>query len=81
MKATTTQGRLDSIVDDCAILEKGQKKWQVALVKLDPWRELIWRQVEKRSASWYSFKYRLVFDGTGSEEGTTWYYLEKLGQY
>ena len=57
------------------------KKWQVALVKLDPWCELIWRQVEKRSASWYSFKYRLVFGGTGSVEGTTCWNLEKLGQY
>ena len=57
------------------------KKWQVALVKLNPWRELIWRQVEKRSASWYSFKYQFVFGGTGSVEGTTCWYLEGLGQY
>ena len=55
------------------------KKWQVALVKLDPWCELICRQVEKKSASWYSFKYRLVFGGTGSVEGG--WYLEELGQY
>ena len=57
------------------------EKWQVALVKLDPWCELICRQVEKRSASWYSFKYRLVFGGTGSVEGTTCWYLEEMGQY
>ena len=57
------------------------EKWQVALVKLDPWCELICRQVEKRSASWYSFKYRLVFGGTGSVEGTTCWYLGEMGQY
>ena len=57
------------------------EKWQVALVKLDPSCELIWRQIEKRSASWYSFKYQLVFGGTGSVEGTTCWYLEELGQY
>ena len=34
---------------------KTNKKWQVALVKLDPWCELTWRQVVQRSASWYSF--------------------------
>ena len=60
---------------------KRDKKWQVALVKLDPCCELISRQVEKRSAGWYSFKYRLVFGGTGSVEGTTCWYLEELGQY
>ena len=52
--------------------QRQRQKWQVALVKLDPWCELICRQVEKRSVSWYSFKYRLVFGGTGSVEGTTW---------
>ena len=57
------------------------EKWQVALVKLDPWRELIWRQVERRSASWYSCKYCLVFGGTGSVEGTTCWCLKELGQY
>ena len=57
------------------------KKWQVALVQLDPLCELIWRQVEKRSASWYSFKYWLVFGGTGSVEGTACWYLEEMGRY
>ena len=52
------------------------KKWQVALVKLDPWCELICRQVEKRFASWYSFKYCVVFGGTRSVGSTTcWYWL------
>ena len=46
-------------------------KWQVALVKLDPWCEFIWRQVDKRSGGWYSFKYRLVIGGTGSVLGGT----------
>ena len=54
-----------------------RQKWQVALVKLDPWCESICRQVEKGSASWYSFKYWLVFGGTGSVEGTTCWYLEE----
>ena len=56
------------------------KKWQVALVKLDPWCELICRQVKKRSASWYSFKCCLVFGDTGPVEGTTCWYLEELGR-
>ena len=42
--------------------------------------ELIWRQVDQRSASWYSFKYWLVLGGTGSVEGSTCCCLEVLGQ-
>ena len=56
-----------------------ERKWQVALVKLDPWCELIGRKVEKRSASWYSFKYQLVFGGPESVEGSTCWYLEEPG--
>ena len=52
-------------------LEIKRKKWQVALVKLDPWYALIWRQVdEQRSASWYSFKYWFVRVCTGSMESS-----------
>ena len=63
------------------VVRRQLEKWQVALVKLDPWYDFISHQVEKRSASWYSFQYRLVFGGTGSVEGTTRWYLEELGQY
>ena len=65
-------------ISDSVSGQRESKKWQVALVKLDP---LIWGQVEKGSARWYSLKYRLVFGGTGSVEGTTCWYLEELGQY
>ena len=48
-------------------------------------RPLMWplkcSHVEKRSASWYYFKYRLVFGGIESVEGTTCWYLEEMGQY
>ena len=70
------------------------KKWQVAPGQTWPlmWIittksdliilgcELLGHQVEKRSASWYSFKYRLVFGGTGSVEGGTGRHLVVLGQ-
>ena len=57
-----------------------EEKWQVALVKLDPWCELICCHVKKRSASWYYFKCCLVFGDTGPVEGTTCWYLEELGR-
>ena len=57
------------------------KEWQVALVKLDPWCELIWHQVEQISASLYSFKYWLLSGGSGSVEGNNYWYLEVLGQH
>ena len=54
------------------------KKWQVALVKLDPWCKLTWGQVEQRSVDWYSFKYGLVLGGTRPAEDSTcgtWYWV------
>ena len=59
-----------------------KEKWQVALVKLDPWCALISCQVDgHRCATWYSFKYWFVRGGTGSVVVGTCWYLEVLGQY